>query len=81
MKCSMIVLSVTAVGLCLPSGAAEAAGNPWGVDFHANCTAGFAVGQTLGGDPGATELSMVARPPKSEGNASDVGVLSSTNCS
>jgi len=59
---------------------AGAAGNPFGVDFHANCTGGFAVSQTLGGAPGATELSVVARPPKTFGNLSDVGAASSTNC-
>jgi len=60
--------------------AAGAAGNPFGVDFHANCTGGFAVSQTLGGERGATELSVVAQPPKSFGNMSDVGAGSSTNC-
>jgi hypothetical protein len=57
-----------------------AAGNPFGVDFHANCTAGFAVSQTLGGDPGATELSVISMPPKRFGNLSDTGAASSTNC-
>jgi hypothetical protein len=59
---------------------AGAAGNPFGVDYHANCTGGFAVSQTLGGEPGATELATVAQPPKQFGNESDVGFYSSTNC-
>jgi hypothetical protein len=66
-----------AAAFAAPTGAA---GNPFGVDFHANCTAGFAVSQTLGGDPGATELSVIAQPPKQFGNESDVGFYSSTNC-
>jgi hypothetical protein len=79
MRRSIIALVTVGGALCVPSGA-WAAGNPFGVDHHANCTGGFAVSQTLGGDPGATALSTVARPPKSEGPASDVGALSSTNC-
>jgi hypothetical protein len=59
---------------------AGAAGNPFGVDYHANCTGGFAVGQTLGGAPGATELAVAAQPPKTFGHMSDVGAGSSTNC-
>ena len=70
------VFAATAVGAT----SAGAAGNPFGVDFHANCTGGFAVSQTLGGEPGATELSVVAQPPKTFGNLSDVGAASSTNC-
>jgi hypothetical protein len=57
-----------------------AAGNPFGPDYHSDCTAGFAVSQTLGGEPGATELSVIAQPPKQFGNESDVGFYSSTNC-
>ena len=76
----LIVLAALGAAMCVPSGAAQAAGNPFGVDYHANCTGGFAVGQTLGGEPGATELSVVARPPKSDGPMSDAGALSSTNC-
>jgi hypothetical protein len=81
MKRSLIVLGVSAVALCVPAGAAEAGGNPWGVDYHANCTGGFAVGQTLGGDPGATEFATMAQPPKTDGQRSDAGLYSSTNCS
>ena len=75
----LIVLGAVGAVACLPA-SAQAAGNPFGVDYHANCTGGFAVSQTLGGAPGATELSVVARPPKSEGQMSDVGALASTNC-
>ena len=75
----LIVLGAVGAISCLPT-SAHAAGNPFGVDYHANCTGGFAVSQTLGGAPGATELSFVARPPKSEGQMSDVGALAATNC-
>jgi hypothetical protein len=67
-------------GLAAASATSAGAGNPFGVDYHANCTGGFAVSQTLGGDPGATELSVVAQPPKQFGHESDVGFYSSTNC-
>jgi hypothetical protein len=79
MKRIAVILAVlgAAATFAAPVGAA---GNPFGVDFHANCTAGFAVSQTLGGEPGATELSQIAQPPKQFGNLSDVGFYSSTNC-
>jgi hypothetical protein len=67
-------------GLAAASATSAGAGNPFGVDYHADCTAGFAVSQTLGGEPGATELSVIAQPPKQFGNESDVGFYSSTNC-
>ncbi|MGH2840472.1 MAG: hypothetical protein ACRDKY_06565 [Solirubrobacteraceae bacterium] len=52
--------------------------NPWGPDRHANCTAGFAVGSTVDGDPGA--VAGVAMPPKQYGSLSDVGYYSRTSC-
>jgi len=75
---AVFAAAVGAAAACTAT--AGAAGNPFGVDFHANCTGGFAVSQTLGGAPGATELGIVAQPPKSFGNLSDVGAGSSTNC-
>jgi len=76
----LAVLAATVGAAAAFTATAGAAGNPFGVDFHANCTGGFAVSQTLGGAPGATELSVAARPPKTFGNLSDVGAGSSTNC-
>ncbi len=76
----LAVFAVTVGVAAVCAAPSLAAGNPFGVDFHANCTGGFAVSQTLGGDPGATELSVVAMPPKTFGNLSDVGAASSTNC-
>jgi hypothetical protein len=67
-------------GLAVAAASPAGAGNPYGTDYHANCTGGFAVSQTLGGDPGATELSSIAQPPKQFGNESDVGFFASTNC-
>jgi hypothetical protein len=70
-----------AVGFALASATpAGAAGNPFGVDFHANCTGGFAVSQTLGGEPGATELATIAQPPPQPAARSVAGTLSSTDC-
>jgi hypothetical protein len=74
---AFMVVVGAAAALAAPAGAA---GNPFGVDYHANCTGGFAVSQTLGGDPGATELSVISQPPKQFGNLSDTGFFSSTNC-
>ena len=76
----LAVLVATVGAAAAFTSTAGAAGNPFGVDYHANCTGGFAVSQTLGGAPGATELSVAARPPKTFGNLSDVGAGSSTNC-
>jgi hypothetical protein len=72
----LAALGVTAV-CAAPAGAG---GNPFGVDYHANCTGGFAVSQTLGGAPGASELGVIAQPPKTFGHMGDVGAGSSTNC-
>jgi hypothetical protein len=69
-----------AAGLGAALVAPATAGNPFGVDHHANCTGGFAVGSTLGGSSGATELAVIAQPPKQFGNESDVGFYSSTDC-
>jgi hypothetical protein len=77
-RLGVFVATFAATAVCAAS--AGAAGNPFGVDYHANCTGGFAVSQTLGGEPGATEFSVVAQPPKTFGNMSDVGAASSTNC-
>jgi len=75
------VLFALTVGFALASAtAAAAAGNPFGVDYHANCTGGFAVSQTLGGEPGATEFATAAQPPKTFGHMSDAGFFSMTNC-
>ena len=68
-----------AVGIAAALAAPATAFNPFGPDFHSNCTAGFAVGSTLNGG-GATELSVIAQPPKQFGNLSDAGFFSSTNC-
>jgi hypothetical protein len=71
-----------AVGISAAVAAPAAAFNPFGPDFHSNCTAGFAVGSTLNGG-GATELSVIAQPPKTATVPplkSDAGALSSTNC-
>ena len=81
MKVRRLAVFAAATGAAaLLSAPSLAAGNPFGVDYHANCTGGFAVSQTLGGEPGATELSVIAQPPKQFGNQSDVGFYSSTNC-
>ncbi|MGH2917427.1 MAG: hypothetical protein ACRDLS_02345 [Solirubrobacteraceae bacterium] len=66
------------IGLVLVPAAPAVATNPWGPDRHANCTAGFAVGSTVDGDPGA--VAGVAMPPKQYGSLSDVGYYSRTSC-
>lgn len=80
MKLRRLAVFAATTGAAALLSAPSLAGNPFGVDYHANCTGGFAVSQTLGGDPGATELSVVAQPPKQFGNESDAGFYSSTNC-
>jgi hypothetical protein len=68
-----------ALGIAAAVAAPAAAFNPFGPDFHSNCTAGFAVGSTLNGG-GATELSVIAQPPPQPAAPSVAGTLSSTNC-
>lgn len=63
-----------AVASSLAVAPAATAGGPYPPDYHSNCTAGFAAGE------GGQELSVIARPPKSEPPKSDVGTYSSSNC-
>ncbi len=79
MRRILTLVGAVAALAAVPAAAAEAA-NPYGPDYHSNCTAGFAVGSTLDGAPGATELAQVAQPPKQFGSLSDVGFYSSTHC-
>jgi hypothetical protein len=65
-----IALAVIVVLVAAPGASAQ----PYPPDYHSNCTAGFAAGE------GGQQLSVIARPPKSEPPKSDVGTYSSTNC-
>ena len=71
-------IPLIALALAFAGAAPAQATNPWGPDYHSNCTAGYAVGSTVDGDPGA--VGTVAMPPKQYGNLSDVGYYSRTNC-
>jgi hypothetical protein len=76
-KRASLALAIGIAGFCV---APAAAVNTTGPDYHANCTAGYAVFSALVNDsPGA--VGLVAQPPKQFGSLSDVGYYSRTNCS
>ena len=71
------------VGVFALAGVVPATGAAQGPDPSANCTAEFVVFDVIqaGAPRGASEdLAIIAQPPKSFGNLSDVGFFSSTNC-